>query len=165
MEADDVHQDVLHNGGSGDRRDNANEEGADCHGHAVRLQDAVQHPSHEYRQEATHGPVGKCTSEMFIDRTMPSRFMVQAGVPAVFPFSLSYHIPVINRLSAERVSMFGCGFVHDSMPIRGVHTDSISMTPMGPGRQSSSMIRATLGKPTYIEPYLSKASIPGLVLV
>ena len=155
MEADDVHQDVLHNGGSGDRRDNANEEGGDCHGNAARPQDAVQHPSHEYRQEATHGPVGKCTSEMFIDRTMPSRFMVQAGMPAVFPFSLSYHIPVINRLSTERVSMFGCGFVHDS----------ISMTPIGPGRQSSSIIRATFGKSTYIEPYLSKASIPGLVLV
>ena len=97
----------------------------------------------------------KCTSEMFIDRTMPNRFMVQAGMPAVFPFSLSYHIPVISRLSTERASTLGCGFVHDS----------ISMTPIGPGRQSSSIIRATFGKSTYIEPYLSKASIPGLVLV
>ncbi len=107
----------------------------------------------------------KCKSEYFIDKTMPSRVMCMAGIPAVFSFSISYHIGVINRLSSEGVTVFGCGFVHDSMPRHGVGEGCATMKPKNGKRASGSDIVATFGKSQYIEPYLSRSSVPGLFLV
>lgn len=107
----------------------------------------------------------KCKSEYFIDRVMPSRTMAMAGIPAVFSFSISYHIGVINRLLSEGVTVFGCGFVHDSMPRGGVGEGRTTMVPRNGRRASGSDIVSTFGKSTYIEPYLSRSSIPGLFLV
>lgn len=107
----------------------------------------------------------KCRSEYFIDKVMPSRTMAMAGIPAVFSFSVSFHIPVINRLLTEGVTVFGCGFVHDSMPLLGVGSGCVTMKPKNKRRSSGSDIIATFGKSTYVEPYLSRSSIRGLFLV
>lgn len=90
----------------------------------------------------------KCKSEYFIDRAMPSRTMAMAGIPAVFSFSISYHTQIINRLLSECVTVFGCGFVHDSMPRSGVGHGSVTMVPVNKRRSSGSDIIAKLGKST-----------------
>ncbi|KAK7937812.1 uncharacterized protein PG986_014680 [Apiospora aurea] len=107
----------------------------------------------------------KCKSEEFISRTMPTRTMCMAGVPAVFPFSISYHISVINRLRIEGVQLFGCGFVHDSMSAGGVGSGMVTMRIKGQRRGPTACVEDKFGKSTYIEPYLSRSSVPGLVLV
>ncbi|KAI0469846.1 hypothetical protein GGR56DRAFT_684339 [Xylariaceae sp. FL0804] len=89
----------------------------------------------------------KCKSEYFINMTMPTR------------------ITFINRLRTEGVPMFGCRFVHDSMPICAVGSGIVTMIPKGQRRGSNSYIEAKLGKSTYIAPYLSRSSVPDLVLV
>jgi hypothetical protein len=45
------------------------------------------------------------------------------GIPAVFSFSISFHIRVIWILVASKIPISGCGYVHDSMP-----ADSVSQT-------------------------------------
>ncbi|OAP53944.1 hypothetical protein AYL99_11824 [Fonsecaea erecta] len=107
----------------------------------------------------------KCRSEVFIDRTMPTRTMAMMSIPAVFSFSISYHIKVINMLRTEGVPMFGCGFVHDAMPRSGIGRGRVTIRPAGTGRISRSDIISTFGKSTYVEPFLSRSGVPGLVLV
>lgn len=107
----------------------------------------------------------KCKSEYFIDKAMPSRIMAMAGIPAMFSFSISYHIGVINRLLTEGVAVFGCGFVHDAMPRSGVGSGQVGMKPVNSRRTSGSDIVAKFGKSTYIEPYLSRSAVKGLFLV
>lgn len=41
-------------------------------------------------------------------------------IPTSFLFSISYHFMVINRLAFSGVSVYGCGLIHDNMPINGV---------------------------------------------
>lgn len=107
----------------------------------------------------------KCRSEYFIYKTMPTMVMATVGIPAVFSFSISYHIGVINKLRSGGVPTFGCDFVHDAMPRSGVGREPVTMKPRNGNRASSSDIISTFGKSTYVEPYLSRSSAPGLVLV
>lgn len=107
----------------------------------------------------------KCRSEDFIRMTMPTRIMSSIGIPAVFSFSISYHIETINMLKSEGVPVFGCGYVHDAMPGSGVGRVPVTMKPTVMNRTTIKSITATFGKSTYEEPFLSMSAVPGLVLV
>jgi hypothetical protein len=64
------------------------------------------------------GPSAK--SDDFIRRRMPTSIISSIGIPAVFSFSISYHIRVINMLNTNNVPMFACVFIHEAMPRLGV---------------------------------------------
>ncbi|KAL9122248.1 MAG: hypothetical protein Q9187_001200 [Circinaria calcarea] len=107
----------------------------------------------------------KCKTDDFIRRAMPTRVMSTIGIPAVFSFSISYHIPTINMLRTNGVKMFGCGFVHDAMPRSGIGREPVTMRSKNAARSSSAEVVSTFGKSTYVEPYLSRSHVPGLVLI
>jgi hypothetical protein len=107
----------------------------------------------------------KCKTDDFIMRAMPTRVMSTIGIPAVFSFSISYHISTINMLRSNGVKMFGCGFVHDAMPRSGVGREPVVMMSRNTARSSSAEVVSTFGKSRYVEPYLSRSQVPGLVLV
>ena len=76
-----------------------------------------------------------CKSEEFIARTGAAEIMSAMGVPAVFSFSLSYHIRVVNTPVFAGVSTFDCGYVHDNM-IDGVQ---VGVEPISITRRPSNM--------------------------
>lgn len=106
----------------------------------------------------------KCKSEEFIRRAMPTMIMASQGIPAVFSFSLSYHIQIISMLRAEGVSMYGCGFVHDSMT-GSVGRQPVTMKIKDKNRGTSSEVISTFGKSTYVEPFMKMSMMQGLVLI
>ena len=108
--------------------------------------------------------VAKCTSEHFITKTMPTRVMFEIGIPAVFPFSVSYHIAIIAKLRNERVPVFGCGFVHDGIDT-SVGKDPVTMKIKDKNTGRNITVAATFGKSTYVEPYMKRCMVDGLVLV
>lgn len=61
-------------------------------------------------------------SENFIMMSDVISFMSAMGIPAVFSFSISYHIRVINTLKNSGINTFGCGYVHDNMPVNGIES-------------------------------------------
>lgn len=67
----------------------------------------------------------RCKSEDLIRKAMPVMVMVKQGIPAVFSFRNSHHIPTIVLLRSEGIATFGCGFVHDSM------VGTVSRCPQG----------------------------------
>lgn len=106
----------------------------------------------------------KGTSEDFILRSDVMSFMNSNRIPAVFSFSISYHIGVINTLKRAGIDCYGCGFVHDGMGDGIVGSPPVTMTRRrspGPTQQ----VVATFGKSTYVEPFLSIRSVSGLKLV
>lgn len=107
----------------------------------------------------------KCRSEDFLRKTMPTRVMSATGIPAVFSFSISYHVGVVSMLRSSGVPVFGCGYVHDSMPQSGVGREPVTMIPVRTGVGTGRQVVARFGKSTYVEPFLSRASLPNLVLV
>ena len=107
----------------------------------------------------------RCRSEDFITKTIPITTMSTMGIPAVFSFSISYHIGVISMLRIGGVSVFGCGYVHDSMPRSGVGRPPVTMTPTDASAGRSRYVTAKFGKSTYVEPFLSRSAVPGLFLV
>ncbi|KAL7900223.1 hypothetical protein HDV64DRAFT_290800, partial [Trichoderma sp. TUCIM 5745] len=98
----------------------------------------------------------KCKSEYFIDKTQLGRVMAMTGMLAVFSFSISFHIGIINQMMVDGVSIIGCGFIHDSM--------IATMKPMYNDRGSLMGIVVKFGKSTYVELYLSKSMVQGLIL-
>ena len=103
-------------------------------------------------------------SEDFIRQPDVAITMKSLGVPAVFSFSVSYHIMVINSLMSSGVSLYGCGFVHDKMPKKGVGIPPVSMnlvTSVG----SRSFVRTEFGKSVYEEPILRMSSVKNLHMV
>ena len=96
---------------------------------------------------------------------MPARVMVITEIPAIFSFSISYHIGVISRLVSEGITDLGYGFIHDSIPASGIGRSPVTIRPRGSRIGPNSEIIATFGKSTYIEPFLSRSSVLGLVLV
>jgi DNA-directed RNA polymerase subunit K/omega len=107
----------------------------------------------------------KSRSEDFIRKTIPITTMSTMGIPAVFSFSISYHIAVIPMLKVGGVSMFGCGYVHDSMPRSGVGRPPVTMTLTNVPGSATRYVTAKFGKSTYVEPFLSRSAVPGLFLV
>ena len=105
-------------------------------------------------------------SEDFVMRTNACQTMFTMGIPAVFSFSISYHIGLINTLMLSGVNVFGCGYIHDNM-----HTGVVGSRPASMTVRKSSGIRgptavvSSFGKSTYVEPFLSMRSIKGLRLV
>jgi hypothetical protein len=106
----------------------------------------------------------KTTSEDFIMRTGATQFMSTNGIPAVFSFSISYHIALINTLVRSGIKCYGCGFVHDGMDINPVGSPPVTMVRRR-SSNSNEQVVATFGKSTYVEPFLSFRSVPGLKLV
>ena len=107
----------------------------------------------------------KCKSEYFIAKAIPISVMSTMGIPAVFSFSISFHIRIISMLRFGGVSTFGCGYVHDSMPRSGVGREPVTMTLGGPNGTPGLSVIAKFGKSTYVEPFLSRSAIPNLFLV
>lgn len=106
----------------------------------------------------------KTTSEDFIMRTNAMQFMSTNGIPAVFSFSISYHIRLINTLMKNGVNCYGCGFVHDDMDEKPVGTKPVTMVRRM-STTSNEQVIATFGKSTYVEPFLSFRSVAGMKLV
>jgi hypothetical protein len=69
----------------------------------------------------------KGTSESFITMRDVVTKMSEMKIPAVFSFSISYHIRVLNTLSMSGVSTFGCGYMHERVPVAGVRSGPMSM--------------------------------------
>lgn len=107
----------------------------------------------------------KCKSEDFIARTRPIQTMAQQGIPAVFSFSVSYHIPIIKTLVPSGVRVFGCGYVHDAMPLCGVGCGPVVMRPAPRSGDSIREVVSIFGEATYREPFLGRETVPGLFLV
>ena len=103
-------------------------------------------------------------SETFITSPDVISTMVALGIPAVFSFSISYHIRVINTLRISNVVVVGCGFVHDNMPVSGV---GIAPVVMKPSKLESGLtvMRSTFGKSVWTEPILISNSVQGMVLI
>ncbi|KAJ5392731.1 hypothetical protein N7465_011705 [Penicillium sp. CMV-2018d] len=55
----------------------------------------------------------------WVNRTNPVQFMSTNKIPAVFSFTISYHIRLINTFVTLNFPCFGCGFVQDSMVSKG----------------------------------------------
>ncbi|KAM3497497.1 hypothetical protein MY10362_009158 [Beauveria mimosiformis] len=97
-------------------------------------------------------------SEEFMRQADVHTTMSSFGIPAVFSFSISYHIMIINSLMTSNVSVYGCGFVHDKMPIKGVGVEPVTMNLVRePDRPA--FVRTQFGKSTYDEPILRMNSI------
>lgn len=98
-------------------------------------------------------------------RTNAIQFMAANTIPAVFSFSISYHIRLINTLLSLQIPCFGCGFVHG-----GITTNTVGTVPVTIRRRSTrpghdDKVIAIFGKSTYVEPYTSMRSVRGLKLV
>lgn len=65
----------------------------------------------------------KCRSEFLMDKTMLIRIMAMAGIPAVFSFSISYHIGIINKLRSEASPRSGAA--SSTTPCPGQELDAI----------------------------------------
>jgi hypothetical protein len=107
----------------------------------------------------------KCKSDDFIRRAMPTMVMNSVGIPAVFSFSISYHIQTIAMLRANNIPIFGCGYVHDAMPQRGVGHDPVTMKVRKSGLTTHKEVIATFGKSVYTEPFLSMSAVENMSLV
>lgn len=103
-------------------------------------------------------------SEDFIMRTNATQFMSANGIPAVFSFSISYHIRLINTLMRSGVKCYGCGFVHDGMNDKAVGKEPVTMTRRT-STDTNEQVVANFGKSTYVEPFLSMRSVSGMKLV
>jgi len=102
-------------------------------------------------------------SEHFISVTNALEIMGSMGVPAVFSFSISYHIRLINTLWDSNVNVFGCGYVHDGMNEDSViGSNPITMRVRRSTKDGSLEVVSTFGKSTYVEPFLSRDSVRGL---
>ena len=104
-----------------------------------------------------------CKSEEFIARTGAAEIMSAMGVPAVFPFSMSYHISIVNTPVFAGVSTFDSGYVHDNM-IDGVQ---VGVEPITITRRPSNMypngeVVSIFGKSTYVEPFMMVRSVRSL---
>lgn len=100
-------------------------------------------------------------SEAFITQPDVGSTMTSMGIPGVFSFSISYHIMIINSLRASNVSMYGCGFVHDNMPMKGVGITPVTMNVVkNEGRVA--FVRTEFGKSVYEEPILRRNSVKSM---
>ena len=63
------------------------------------------------------------------------------------------------------VSVFGYGYIHDSIPRSGVGRHPITMVPEIMSTSSNRRIVAKFGKSIYVEPFLSKSAVTSLFLV
>ena len=106
----------------------------------------------------------KGSSESFIMLSDVISFMSSTGIPAVFSFSISYHIAVINTLVNSSVSTFGCGFVHDNMTVGGVRSGPVTMDLTKNG-EGNAVVLSTFGKSVWTEPILLTKSVPGLTTI
>lgn len=106
----------------------------------------------------------KGTSESFIMLVGVISTLSTMSIPSVFSFSISYHIAVINTLVDSGASVFGCGFIHDDMPTIGVGTKPVTMNVIR-NRSGNSIVKATFGKSTYVEPILTMNSVLSLHLI
>jgi len=107
----------------------------------------------------------KCRSEDFMMRTSAIQFMSANNIPAVFSFSISYHIKLINTLTSSDIPCFGCGFAHD-----GMSSDTVGAAPVTMKRRKARQgyeeeVIASFGKSVYVEPFLSLRSVRGLRLM
>lgn len=107
----------------------------------------------------------RCTSEEFLSKANPIDTMSTLGIPAVFPFSVSYHIPIIKTLSEANISVYGCGYINDDLPAEGVGYPGASMTPQVDSEGRTLAVTAAFGKSTYVEPPLCLGSVPGVIRV
>ena len=100
-------------------------------------------------------------SENFIVNADVISGMSRMGIPAIFSFSISYHIRVINTLVDSGVNVYGCGFVHDNMPRVGIKNGPVSMKVVENANKVAS-VESRFGKSVWLEPILFVNSVPGL---
>lgn len=103
----------------------------------------------------------KGTSESFITMRDVVTKMSEMKIPAVFSFSISYHIRVINTLASMGVGTFGCGYLHENMPVSGVKSGPVSMNVVR-DENGLWMVRSTFGRSVWMEPILISSSVAGL---
>ena len=103
-------------------------------------------------------------SENFIVNADVISGMSRMGIPAIFSFSISYHIRVIDTLVDSGVNVYGCGFVHDNMPRVGIKNGPVSMKLVENANKVAS-VESRFGKSVWSEPILFANSVPGLHLV
>ena len=104
------------------------------------------------------------TSESFIRSRDVITTMAEMGIPAVFSFSISYHVGVINTLRNSGVTTIGCGFVHDNMPRLGVGFPPVTMNLVR-DENGFPVVRSVFGKSVWIEPILLTNSVTGLISI
>jgi len=64
------------------------------------------------------------------------------GIPTVFSFNISHHIPVINTLRAWNMTTIGCGFIYDNMPVMGVGSKPVTMNVIRSANTNSMVNRS-----------------------
>ena len=94
----------------------------------------------------------KSTSEYFISKMNAMQFMSSNRIPAVFYFSISYHIKVINMLIRAGVRNYGCGFAHYGMGKKSVRMKSVTIIRMA-STSIGDQVVVVFSKSTYIEPF------------
>ncbi|TGO76279.1 hypothetical protein BELL_0164g00080 [Botrytis elliptica] len=107
----------------------------------------------------------KIKSEDFVVQTNANVIIASMGVPAVFLFSISYHIGVITRFKSSHVSMFGYGYIHDYIPPASIDMRPITMRVEREPGSTAPLVVARFGKSKYAEPVLLMKSVPDMRLV
>lgn len=103
----------------------------------------------------------KGRSESFITGSDVIASMSRMRIPAVFSFSISYHISVINTLADSGVGVYGCGFVHNNLPKCGIRSGPVTMKVVE-NVNGLPMVESKFGKSTWVEPVLLKSAVSGL---
>lgn len=104
------------------------------------------------------------TSESFLSCRGVLSCMSSMSIPAVFSFSLSYHVSVINTLVSSGVNVYGCGYVHDYMPSSGVGSVPVTMK-VETNDSGVAVVKSRFGKSEWVEPILLSNSIPNMVSI
>lgn len=100
-------------------------------------------------------------SEKFMMMTNAISSLSSLMIPVVFPFSISYHITIANLFLSSGVTAYGCGFVHDNMPSKGVGIKPVTMC-VERNKSGIPVVRTVFGKSTYVEPILLLNSVKNL---
>lgn len=83
------------------------------------------------------------------------------SLPSVFSFSLSFCSAEINVLKSNGVPVYGCGYVHDHLPVLGVGKPPVTMK-LEKDQYGNSYVAAVFGKSTYNEPIFLSTSVKDL---
>ncbi|RYP54111.1 hypothetical protein DL768_001113 [Monosporascus sp. mg162] len=117
-------------------------------------------PGQTCQASATVQRTAICKSQDFIFSPDVIPTMSALGIPAVFSFSISYHVSVINELGASGVKIFGCGYVHDDIGDSEVGTRPVTMRIRHENGNEGPVVVSIFGKSTYVEPVLYMSSVP-----
>ncbi len=103
----------------------------------------------------------KGTFEEFLVLGDVLKTMESMSIPTVFSFSMSFCVAGINTLLSLGVPVYGCGYIHDKMPVKGVGKKPVTMTMKRDG-YGNPYVSAVFGKSTYNEPIMLSNQIPNL---